>query len=176
MSDKDYSLLRPFDLEAAKRGDSIVGKDDGEKRSFVTGPDKHGYFVVESADGFYRFGKSCDYRMAPLAWVEGKPVYKGDVLWHSLKGKFVVAGIFEENKGHSCGPSFSVDGYYAGLLAYACTWTPPKVKREGWVNVYGYQRPCHIHATEELANQGAMQACGMIDQNRLACIRIEWEE
>ena len=57
---KDYSLLRPFDLEAAKRGEPILWID-------------HPIRWVALSDK--------ELRMAPLCWVEGRPVYKGDVLY-----------------------------------------------------------------------------------------------
>ena len=57
---KNYSLLRPFDLEAAKRGEPILWID-------------HPIRWVALSDK--------ELRMAPLCWVEGRPVYKGDVLY-----------------------------------------------------------------------------------------------
>ena len=135
----DYSKLRPFDLEAAKRGEPIVLTKDGdiEDRAFVTGPDDYGYFVVKTDDGWFLFGKKSDYRMAPLAWVEGKPVYKGEKMWrkdgqwtyaHEIVGKTkqedIVLGVLLQVTEQ--GTTWSEN----------LTWNPPKVKREGYFALY----------------------------------------
>lgn len=53
------------------------------------------------------------------------------------------------------------------------TWAPPKVKREGWVNIYsagGQERaPSALHKDKAAADHEATQG-------RIACVRIEWEE
>ena len=100
MTEKDYSLLRPFDLDAARDGAAIVAIVDGgtkmEPREFVTGPDCMGYCVVSTNEGVYRLGKAHEYRMAPLCWLEGKPVYPGDDLWWISQDKWIVArGYYE---------------------------------------------------------------------------------
>jgi len=177
--EKNYELLRPFDLEAAKAGEAIMGKDDGESRTFITGPDKHGYFVVESKEGWYRFGKPEDYRMAPLAWVEGKPVYKGDVLYWNSKtmepgSKFTVGAklldhdMIEGVSVTTRGKTYDSPG--TGLMLQSLTWTKPKTQREAWLNIYP-NGGCsgNLYDTEEAANKAS-------DPGRLACIHIEWEE
>lgn len=92
----NYSLLRPFDLDAAKNGEPICCADGGSAK-FLAHEPGHPYLkdwaiIVLSPGGIsthgedgqrYRDGTSTlDLRMAPLCWVEGKPVYKGDELWH----------------------------------------------------------------------------------------------
>jgi len=130
--EKDYSLLRPFDLEKAKAGGAICYYQDGTHREFITGPDDHGYFVIKSQDGWFRFGKHEDYRMAPLAWVEGKPVYKGDVLYsHFFKETFEVTGI--DRVGQFKAEKHS---QFSATESTSCTWTPPKKTRE--VKLLGY--------------------------------------
>lgn len=46
-------------------------------------------------------------------------------------------------------------------------------KKEGWINIYSNQIEwgliCYIYTTEERANKNAAD-------NRIACIKIEWEE
>lgn len=173
----DYSKLRPFDLEAAKRGERIVIVETQAivERTFVTGPDDHGYFVVKTGDGWFRFGKDADYRMAPLAWVEGKPVYKGDVLYSDKHGKGEIVEDLRFVGGAAIkfeGTGISLDAPY---FATGLTWNPPKVKREGWVNVYqsfGGGASAVISdawSTKEKADE-------LSRLGRIACIRIKWEE
>ena len=173
MTEKDYSLLRPFDLEAARDGAAIVALVDGgtkmEPRGFVKGPDCMGYCVVVTDEGVYRLGKAHEYRMAPLCWVEGKPVYPGDVLWQTtpagdvLKRKAKGSYLEFEETG-----SWAMDGSVSKL-----SWAepPPKpVKR--WINVYpGMYRdggPCSttMHSTKEAADDDLMHGS-------IACIEIE---
>lgn len=160
----DYTLLRPFDLEAAKRGAALIDPEDGTECLYVAGPHPTTQEIVVNFAGPSGFilGKASDFRMAPLCWVEGRPVYTGDVLYRldtgaegsatAAFGTGVVCSEWPERP-------FSAD---------EVTWTPPKVKREGWVNVYpGLQGV--IWATRDEADD---RGC----PGRLACIRIEWEE
>lgn len=170
MTENDYSLLRPFDIEAAKRGEAICYVRNGSDRIFMTGPDSNGRLCVEDpSDGGFVLARVDQYRMKPLCWVEGKPVYKGDVLY--------------QNTASLTGARVAVDGNEDGIKddqgrwngRCHLTWTPPKVKREGWVNVY--PRPLeklvasvsHAYASRDAADATAV--CG-----RVACVRIEWEE
>lgn len=137
--DKDYSLLRPFDLEAAKSGELFVFNDCGEllPRKFIAGPDIDGGVVVQDTDGRFQVSQSLPYNMAPLCWVEGKPVYKGDVLYWSHDGERVVASyvmahqngdvfLFFEGGSNDC-----VSGPSSARLQERSrvNWTPPKVNR-----------------------------------------------
>ena len=179
MTEKDYSLLRPFDLEAAKRDELITTLFlDGEMvtHAFVTGPDDHGGFVVKTPDGWFRFGKESDYRMAPLAWVEGKPVYKGDVLYDRNGQKCVAKSITLGG---------TLESEETTLLRFfpELTWNQPKIGREGWVNIVEAGIGCSrgnlggwlirngdIFPTEEAAKTRAAH-CGDV----IATVRIEWE-
>lgn len=90
--EKDYSLLRPFNLEAAKRGDPIcdmAGKTDWQ---FIHGLDRDGCMILmHIKNGHYITGtKHGEMRMAPLDWLEGKPVYVGDMLWNKPLKAFAL--------------------------------------------------------------------------------------
>lgn len=174
MEEKDYNLLRPFDLEAAKRGEKIHDVFGGVV-VFIDGPDAGGRLAVQ-IDGHFAVVLGETLRMSPLCWVEGKPVYKGDVLYvknpTGRTGSKVTAE-FKEN-GDGASPFRSDNGAVPTIRMADLTWTP-KVRREGWVNIYP-------RALEELAasvshayaSKGAADALAV--HGRIDCIRIEWEE
>lgn len=79
--EKNYELLRPFDLEAAKRGDAICWRD-GDVIQDVTITSLGsvcGRWRSDDNERLWQDDELDNFRMAPLCWVEGKPVYKGDV-------------------------------------------------------------------------------------------------
>lgn len=166
--EKDFRLLRPFDLEAAKRGDMLIDTY-GDQCKYVAGPHHVTKEVVVEFTGDLGFitGKATDLRMAPLAWVEGKPVYKGDVLWHEVIGRVEVSALHEASP-----PCVEVVGRKDYPWISALTWTPPKVKREGWVNILeeGRLAGLIIHPSRKYADESAKLT------GRIACVRIEWEE
>lgn len=133
--EKDYSLLRPFDIEAAKRGEAIMlvenGKHLAKNATFVAGPDSNGCIILNISGRFSRPDRI--YRknifMAPLAWVEGRPVYRGDVLyWKSQPGAQCIAEKIMEGGWLA----FRSDGSQPLGIVHTngLTWTPPMVKRE----------------------------------------------
>ena len=125
--------------------------------------------------------------MKPLAWVEGKPVYKGDVLWYNefgfsievtgnndydpdngLKGK--VKEVTKEN------PSRYVGGELTWAPFDKWSWNKPKVKREGWINVYRNRGTSFVYETKEDAIEWVTNTNGSLDELYITTIRIEWEE
>lgn len=161
--EKDYSLLRPFDLEAVKHGEKICNSEGDELWDYVAGPDAHGILCVEvkSAKSLLcNSGTSSRYfRIAPLAWVEGKPVYRGDTVY-TKEGRAVV--VKEMYHDHAL-----TDGEWVVSCEYA-TWQKPKTKREGWMNLYESGEN-YVYPTKLRADSQATFA-------RIGCIRIEWEE
>lgn len=188
---KDYSLLRPFDLAAAKRGEAIFciadRKDEPGERKFIAGPDLHGYFCVQSPDGWFRFGKACDYRMAPLAWVEGKPVYKGDALYYCGPGQKEMAEAEGPHPAKDC-DGFAYKGSICGRGYHApadCfTWNPPKVKRTGFVCIVKTRKICStgnlrdviVRNADIYPTRDAAQAWADTCKDVIAIAPIEWEE
>jgi hypothetical protein len=78
---KDYYLLRNFDVDAVKRGEKFCDKNGRSAWSFLDGPDTLGNCVlVYEPGGSFVIVHISELRMKPLSWVEGKPVYKGDLL------------------------------------------------------------------------------------------------
>lgn len=173
MCDKDYSLLRPFDLEAAKRGEPTCWYD-GTVASFVAASDAANEFHCFRIDeeGRLRMASGSDVRMAPLAWVEGRPVYAGDVLYNRLNSIRFVA---------SSGGALSPNGIplrWDSADADVLTWTLFNVRREGWINLYPHRSGAtynvyasFVHKSKEEADKAAVVAEGC----RIACVYIEWE-
>lgn len=167
---KDYSLLRPFDLEAAKRGEKICWHEDGDTAVEVFFPKQGGVIPVFSGNDQCGIFTDADYyalKMSPLAWVEGRPMYKGDKLWHTGRNFFVVIQDRNGSNENVCdfpghiSPLFANDEYL--------TWTKPKQKREGWVNIYKDSTEAYIHQDRKSVDENS-------DECRVACLRIEWEE
>ena len=162
MTEKDYSLLRPFDLEAAKAGAKVCWHEDGEVAvdvMFVRDrviPLFEMCFSKDRAAVFTHDDSRRYLRAAPLCWVEGKPVYPGDGLWWILQDKWIVARGYYEHLD----VIISVDSNDVASLR-KLTWAKPvPIKR--WINVY----PATGYDTKAAADQIA--AIG-----RIACIEIE---
>ena len=159
MTEKDYSLLRPFDLEAAKAGVLLCDQSGSTLAGLLCcTPDSSGYFRVwvNCIGGIVSCLHGKNIRLAPLCWVEGKPVYPGDVLERENGKAFIpdIVAISGELRMLREGlPSF--------LNPELLRWPRPKpVKR--WINIY----PNTGHSTKAAADQA--EAIG-----RIACIEIE---
>ena len=131
-------FLRPFNLEAAKRGDEICDVG-GLFCVYIDGPDNLGHVAVKCSGNLNLFPKY-DLRMRPLAWVEDRPVYKGDVLYSKLnpgairtvtctrQGMVDTLIYFLESEGH--------------VFAKDCTWTKPEpVKKTRTVKFLAWLLP-----------------------------------
>jgi len=174
----DLSLLRPFDLEAAKNGEEICWSAIKDAVTFV-GVANNSKIAYDSG-GELGFTSRCSFRMKPLCWVEGKPVYKGDVLWykdsHSTICTIKVYGYNPRQKNNSGLTGFVVqtDGKYnvgcdeVWAPFSSWTWNKPKqkVKRKVWINVY--PEACSTYLSEHLAYVNAYN-------DRIACVETEIE-
>ena len=164
---KDCSLLRPFDLGEAKAGNRIAWYINGDEGDLVAGPDIDGRICIDwegkrrGDRGLVVYDAILDakyLRIAPLCWVEGRPVYPGDNLY--LK--------------NGCGV-FTAGGRMVGVELNSLTWSKPKrtVKKAGWINIYPLVGECGqagaIYPTKTAADNSASSA-------RIACTRVEWEE
>ena len=160
-------LLRPFDLEAAKAGDLLTDPHSNYLWSYVAGPDAIGKHIlgVESDQSKGVFTCPCkaeNLRMAPLCWCEGRPVYKGDVLY----------GAYGENvvKAANSLPGWLLSEAGIDFQVEGCTWTKPKIKKSGWMNRYptsGFGGA--LYETKARADLNALS-------NRTDCIEVHWEE
>ena len=152
---RDYSLLHPFDLEKAKLGEAIC-TTDGELRDFIAEREKK-LVTYNPKIGQFSVSHTAEnlYYMMPLAWVEGKPVYKGDVLYRK-----------EDNSKTTI---LNYTSHEISCLDDVFMWQKPKTRRVGWINIYAQKGNVNIHHSKERADTCA-------GDTRLACIKIEWEE
>lgn len=138
MTDKDYSLLRPFDLDAAKRGEPICTRDGSPAKFIAHVPEATPIFdrvivlCVGKTSNLYHCNEEARisslggpiFCMTPLAWLEGKPVYKGDKVWCKLYSETVtVSGSLQ--------PAMVIaTGHEAGLVLDVrdLTWSAPAPK------------------------------------------------
>lgn len=91
-----------------------------------------------------------------VAWVEGKPVYPGDVLYHGKTQYIASSSAFEPNE------------YLGGGMSYKnLTWTPPKTTHRAWLNLYP-DGNAFAYDDEITANSHA-------GSDRSECRMIEWE-
>ncbi len=125
--EKNVDLLRSFNLAAAEAGEPICWSHIDADVKFIAGYIYNDYQMVVTEDGEGKQGRHySQFRMKPLAWVEGKPVYKDDVLYHRV-GKMTVTGANE------CGSViyFQESISNGGNFPHNCTWNAPKTKKEG---------------------------------------------
>ena len=130
-------LLRPVKFKDVQVGDVLVLKDSSPtSKSSVTYKSKD-FVVLRFSDGSegtcYRSRLESDCELAPLCWVEDKPVYPGDVLYRPAveKDKALVVSHVTIKDG--------VEYLYFSNDACACefadnrrgylTWTKPEQKR-----------------------------------------------
>lgn len=89
-------LLRPFDLAQTEAGAAIRWSYLDEPITFV-GRSTHGSIAIRRADGVIETPCQSSLRMKPLFWKEGKPIYRGDKLWHTLSKRTLVVEQLQEN-------------------------------------------------------------------------------
>lgn len=174
----DLSLLRPFNLEAAKSGEEICWYYLSDPVKFI-GITSKGAIAYESEDEI-GFTSSDQFRMKPLCWVEGKPAYNGDVLyWNDSTGApgttFNVVGPMVCEGKLICGDAHFKDGRVflgegnSGVTPSELTWNKPKqkVKRKVWINVYPNEVYGNAHTSPEAADD--------LGRGRIACVETEIE-
>jgi len=174
---KNLSLLRPFNLELAKAGEPFARIARGELYiyNYLIGPDSIDFIVSTNAKGEYirrhvRVLNNGYYFMAPLTWIEGKPVYKGDVLyWKPKNRKVTIDYISYGSIDYLMGTDNAL--YFLDNLTWKSP-TPPAPKpitvtRVGYINVYRDSRNDAFHTTRETAD--VYKADGRID-----CLEISY--
>lgn len=172
---KDYSLLRPFDLEKAKQGEPICWYLNSGLVRFI-GITLKQEVVYENQDGFLCYATSNKIKMAPLCWLEDKPVYEGDILYRKLPGtneiQELTAQCIEETYGDVFIQFGLCNAEYADNRRQCLYWTKPKQKKQGWINVYPDDNQ-HIglntYTTKAFADLYANKI------TRIACVPFEYE-
>lgn len=178
---RDYSLLRPFDLEAAIAGEPLlwggqyipvtfVARGNRGKTNIIERPGGHGGLLSEVC-----YAPDDYLRMAPLCWVEGKPIYKGDVLYYINQPgrKFTANGITQD------GTLINERGHGENI---AClTWGPPKrkVKKQGFINIYPASAHHGINAlasSDQVIYFDKDHANINAREGRLFCATVEWDQ
>lgn len=162
---KDLNLLRPFNLELAKAGEPITTAK-GNWCRFI-GVLSSSKVVVEDNYNSYTFEQS-NLRMAPICWIEDKPVYKGDILYiKDINQTDIVVGIHPNREEFL---SFKETGAcYKDNRNNLLSWTKPKQKKQGWINCYRENiNSAYWYKTKEIADQ-------MAGTTRIACVIFEYE-
>jgi hypothetical protein len=125
---KDHSLLRAFNQEQAQAGEEVVISAmpwDVTYKGCTS--DNTGVFYETTYDGNTLGGciSKQNVRMKPLAWVEGKPLYKGDVLYYNLTTTKALVVSEALTFGHG---SVGVRTSIGGTLHFTqeLTWEEPK--------------------------------------------------
>jgi hypothetical protein len=169
----DYKLLRDFNLEDAKAGAGICSGRLMTDLTFIAAH-KNSVFVELSALTDALLLHSEEVKMKPLFWLEGEPVYKGDVVYHVNLGEGVIvsADDWEEtivNFGNGD------EWCYRPLLSFA----KPKTERKGWINIWkcsssiGVSTGSQVYANKEAALRGLL---GLCDNDLVDTIEITWME
>lgn len=169
---KDYSLLRPFDLEKAKQGEPICWYLNSMVVLFV-GISINKEVVYKNQDDFICFTNADKIKMAPLCWLEDKPVYKGDILYRKLPGTNEIQELTVQSIEKCTEDPFirfeqENQAEYADNRRKNLSWTKPKQKKQGWINVYP-ARYCYWWTSKEEADSAARR-------HRISCVPFEYEE
>lgn len=128
----NHKLLRPVKLKDLQVGDELILKDSSPVSKSSVTYKANKFVVLRFSDGSegtrYAPRLEINYGLAPLCWVEGKPVYPGDgplyykdnPSWkHNEEGVFALSVRDDELHFHG-GKAFPID---------TTTWTKPQLKR-----------------------------------------------
>ena len=126
----NYDLLRPFDIEAAKHGEEICFDNGEECIAFVAEAGEDDEHAFRNDQGNLLLVEGSELRMKPLAWVEDRPVYKGDVLWQK-----------------AIGLSYEVKDGFQHVENSFLTWTKPEPKKD--YSSYKVDDPVMVRGSEK---------------------------
>lgn len=113
------SSLRPLEPSGMRSGERICSADGLQELTFIAGPDVSGRVVVV-LNGAFVMDDPANLRLAPLGWIERKPVYSLDRLFNKIDGRaYTVTG----DAGHETFRTHEAraDGAYA-LCHEDATW------------------------------------------------------
>ncbi len=182
---KNFNLLRPFNLELAKEGELLTSMNEANDYKMLDFSIRNSNNKVEidaqlvnAEDNFkYSNQDESSFRMKPLTWIDGKPVYKGDVLWY--RGQQFCIEVQGYNPTCEDGLIGIVVKSQWELISvgeqswapfYQWQWDKPKqvVKRKVWINVYSEY--VYSYFSKEEADT-------LAGKKRIACVetKIEYE-
>jgi len=133
----NYKLLRPVKFKDVQVGDVLILKNSSPtSKSSVTYKSKD-FVVLRFSDGSEgtRHGSrlEIDYGLAPLCWVEGKPVYQGAELYRpEIEGDVVIVAshvTIKDGIEYLYFSNFGDANEYADNRRGYLTWTKPEPKR-----------------------------------------------
>jgi len=176
--------LRPFD-PTTHTDDTLYTNNSSKTLRLLGGPNAYGNYVFQcDEDKDFLILNPVDVYLKPLGYVEGRPVYEGDVLyWNDNSTR---PGLEEhirgvDDKGRFLG--ITTKGgellYSGGDISAEClTWTKPKikVKKEGWINIYQRDLDGFLAETSLWIRTTKNEALKDKRPGALDTIRIEWEE
>ena len=134
-------LLRPVKFKDVQVGDVLVLKDSSPVSESSVAYKANKFVVLRFSDGSegtcHGSRLEIDYGLAPLCWVEGKPVYPGDVLYyrHSPYWPHNANGCTAVSLDERTNELRFTDGVVFGVDD--ATWIKPEPKREPSFQVEG---------------------------------------
>ena len=134
----NYKLLRPVKFKDLQVGDELILKDSSPVSESSVAYKANKFVVLRFSDGSegtcHGSRLEVDYGLAPLCWVECKPVYPGDKLYRpEVEG--VVALVASHITRSESGVEYLHFSNASGANEYAdnrrgyLTWTKPEQKR-----------------------------------------------
>ena len=164
MTEKDYSLLRPFEPVVVKAGAKLVVGSLQGLLDYVAGPDKSGWIVCNNETDVFVLLSKDRAKVPPLCWVEGKPVYPGGVLWQTTLAGDVLKRKAKQISADGSYLEFDETGSWAmnGSVSKLSWAEPPPKPIKRWINIY----PANSFESQDSANEYAASS-------RIACIEIE---
>ena len=122
----DYNLLRPAVLKDLKEGDAILHADCEDEITVKYKGDLQVLFEYSKGPAqLLAIDSQHSFKLKPLCWVEGKPVYKGDKLYWGPKiaSALEVRGM---SMDYALGVPVIVFTSGARFLPKSVSWTSPK--------------------------------------------------
>lgn len=172
--ERNYSLLRQFFPVPTMLGETMCGEDGTGQYVYMAGPTSGGEYAFEdkllSRVFVATFQIGHRWKLQPLTWLQGNPLYKGDTIYFTVDGSKHVVESFTGTY-IICGKGFDE---FAIHPDYA-SWEKPKVKKNYWVNLYpsdtmAYDLKGHMHDTPE---QARIASTG---SRLVTCVMITIEE
>lgn len=171
-------LLRKFDPAATDEGETLLFEAEPgapllEFSSWFT--KSSALFVCDKADGYLyiRYDTFDKWRIKPLFWIEGRPVYVGDAMYFNESSQapgtkvVIKRGWYREFTTQLV---LDVEGsdFVGTCLPHQLSWEKPKTKREGYVVVAKLAMFTLAEAENILS--------GVIDSSNFIIAKAEWEE